>query len=161
MRVTARVEVNLRTREVKARGAGFAQEFANAIAEKVAEFARRNVAPGRGPGPHPHRPQSPHIDTGELMRSIQVKEQPMGFLKTAIIWTDVPYGAHLEYGWTTRSGTHWRYPWCLPAVEEARAYAAVIARSTARRWLSDEGFVQAGRVNLVAPTTATFFPEFD
>jgi hypothetical protein len=160
MRVSCRVEVNIRTKEVAAAGDGFAEEFSLEMAKTAQEFAKRNVSPGMGPGPHPHRPGWPHVDTGELARSVKVRPLNMGFLKTAIVYTDLFYGAHLEFGWTNPvSGNHWRYPWMWPAMEEARWYFGKIAQSTARRWLGTEGFTYKGRVNLAAPSTATLSPE--
>ncbi len=158
MRTTVRVEVHSRAKEVVARGEGFAEDFALAFGEEVAKVARRNVSPGKGPGPHnPHR--TPHEDTGELAANIFVAPENRGFLKTARIYTPLSYGAHLEYGWATRAGTHYRYPWLSVAVDEVRHQADRIARSSARRWLSDDGTAYGGRANPSAPSTATFFPE--
>jgi hypothetical protein len=160
MRVSTRVEVNLRTREIANQVEGFAQAFAHELAVKAAEYAAENVAPGVGPGPHPHRPGWPHVDTGALAASVQVVDNPRGFLKTAIVFTDLEYGAHLEFGWTNPvSGRHWRYPWLSTALDRAAQDAAEVARSTSRRWLSEEGRMYRGRVNLTAPQSATWLPE--
>lgn len=160
MRLTARVEVNMRTAEVAARGAGFAQDFANQMAELAAEYARENVAPGRGPGPHPHRPDWPHEDTGNLSASIQIRAMAMGFLKTAHVFTDLPYGLYLEMGWTNPyTGNHWRYPWLIPALTLAQREWAAIARSTGRRWFSETGAPYRGRQAVQAPLSATWLPE--
>jgi len=160
MRVSGRVEVNLRTKEVAAAGKGFAAEFADKLAELAAANAKRNVTPGEGPGPHPHRPQSPHEDTGDLAASVAVAHQSRGFLETALVVTDLAYGAHLEFGWTNPySGNHWRYPWLMPALQEAQEQQASIARSTARRWISEQNAQYRGRVNVKAPLVATWLPE--
>lgn len=160
MRVTARVEVNMRTKEIVQRGEGFCRDFADQLGELTAQIAKRNVEQGSGPGPHPHRPQSPHEDTGDLASSVQTRALAMGFMQTTLVFTDLEYGAHLEFGWTNPfSGNHWRYPWLMPAAEQARQEAMEIARSTARRWLSDEGGTYAGRVNVQAPLSGTAWPE--
>jgi hypothetical protein len=162
MRVTARLEYNLRTREVAARGQGFAREFADQMGARAAELARENVAPGSGPGPHPHRPPPfrEHQDTGDLMRSIKAEPESRGFLETTRVGTSLDYGVYLEFGWTNPdSGNHWRYPWLMPALEQARQESADIARSTARRWLSEGPGPYMGRVNLSAPLSATAWPE--
>ena len=160
MRLTARVEVNMRTAEVASRGEGFAQDFANQMAELAAGLARENVAPGRGPGPHPHRPTSEHIDKGTLSESVKVRALAMGFLKTAHVFTDLESGLYLEMGWTNpHSGNHWRYPWLMPALELARMQWAEIARSTGRRWFSEAGTPYVGRKPAEAPLSATWQPE--
>jgi len=159
MRLNARVEVNNRCREVRIMGNSFAQDVANVLGATAMDLAKLNVAPGSGPGPHPHRPQSTHIDTGALRDSLHVESQARGFLKTAILYTDLEYGAYLEMGWTTKGGTHYRYPWLMPAVEEARLETEAIARSSARKYLAEIGSMYRGRVNLTPPTSATFFSE--
>lgn len=161
MRVTVRVEANIRTKEILAAGQGFAQDFARELGELTARYARENVAPGVGPGPHPHRPPPfrEHQDTGELQRSIQVAQENHGFLKTARVFTDLEYGLYLEAGWTSQAGRHFRYPWLMPAAMQAQQEMAGIARSTARRWLSGEGRTYAGRQNVNAPLSGTAWPE--
>lgn len=160
MRVTARFEVNMRTKEIAERGAGFCREFADEMGALTAELARRNVTPGMGPGPHPHKPGSEHEDSGDLAASVQTRALVMGFLQTTLVYTDLEYGAHLEFGWTNPdSGQHHRYAWLMPSLEEARQQAAEIARSTGRRWLSDERGVYKGRVNVQAPLSSTAWPE--
>jgi hypothetical protein len=166
MRLTARVEVNLRTKEVAQRGQGFAAEFADQIGALTAKYARENVAPGSGPGPHPHRPVPPywkHIDTGDLMRSVKTQHVRMGFLETCQVYTEIKYGVYLELGWTSQAGNHWRYPWLMPAMMQAQNETAAIARSTARRWFSEEGRMYAGRGLSIpyigAPISGTAWPE--
>lgn len=160
MRISARVEVNMRTREVAAMGAGFAQELADELARQTAIRARRNVEPGEGPGPHPHRPGSEHIDTGDLRDSIQIRSESRGFLKTGVVFTDLEYGLYLEMGWTNPySGNHWRYPWLMPAMMEARENWADVARSTGRRWFSETGRPYVGRMGISSPLSATWLPE--
>ena len=150
----------MRTKEIAQRGEGFCREFADQMGELTAELAKRNVMPGVGPGPHPHRPGSEHEDTGDLAGSVYTRALAMGFMQTTLVYTDLEYGAHLEFGWTNPfSGNHWRYPWLMPALEEARQQAMEIAKTTGRRWLSDEGGVYTGRVNINAPLSSTAWPE--
>lgn len=163
MRLTARIEVNLNTAAVKAAGQGFGREFADKLGKRTAELAAENVRPGSGPGPHPHRVGSDHIDRGDLMRSIKTQHVSMGFLETCQIYSDVPYSVYLELGWTSRAGRHWRYPFLVPAQMQAQQEAAGIAQSTARRWFSAEGSMFKGRALSVpyigAPISGTAWPE--
>lgn len=163
MRMTVKVEVNYNTKAVRAAGAGFAADFADQMGELTAKYARENVAPGVGPGPHPHRPGSDHEDTGELQRSIQVRHVRQGFLETSHVFSDLPYSVYLCLGWTSRSGKHWRYPFMLSAAMRAQYESASIAQSTARRWFSEEGYTYKGRSvsasYINAPLSATAWPE--
>ena len=139
MKLVSRMEINTRTTEVAARGDAFAQALALVMAHEGAREARVNVTPGRGPGPHPHKPGSNHIDTGELMRSIEVEPEDRGFLKTALIFTEVEHGTYLEIGWTNPySGRFWRYPWLWPAVQVVQQNAPGQARSTAREFFFND-----------------------
>ena len=156
MRLVSRVEINTQAREVKAQGKKFAKDFALQVGEVAQNLAKRNVAPGQGPGPHPHRPGSRHVDTGNLMNSITVTPQSRGFLEASLVGTDVDYGVYLEYGWTSKAGNHWRYPWLYPAVMEARASALSVARSTSRRWFHDD---IGSRIDAVAPISSTWQAE--
>lgn len=162
-RLTARVEVNMKTAEIVARGRGFTREFADLMGELTAKYARINVTPGSGPGPHPHRPPPywKHVDTGALRDSIKVRAVHMGFLETAHVFTDLEYGLYLEVGWTNKqSGNHWRYPWLMPALMQARQESADIARSTGRRWFSEGGTPMTGRVNIAnVAISGTAWPE--
>lgn len=163
MRMTVKVEVNLNTKAVRAAGQGFAAEFADQMGELAARYARENVAPGSGPGPHPHRPGSDHEDTGELMRSIQVRHVRQGFLETSHVFSDLKYGAILDIGWTSKAGRHFRYPWLFTSMMRAQYESASIAQSTARRWFSEEGMMYKGRAAsasyINAPISGTAWPE--
>jgi len=85
----------------------------------------------------------------------------MGFLETSHVFTDLEYGLYLEVGWTNkRSGNHWRYPWLMPAMMQARYESDDIARSTARRWFSESGTPLTGRVNISnVAISGTAWPE--
>lgn len=147
MRLTGRVEVNMNTAAVKARGKGFSRDFADTLGELVQRNAKHNVSPGVGPGPHPHLTR--HQDTGNLRDSIQTEPQSRGFLETTMVFTDLEYGAWLETGWTSRNGSFHRYSWLFPAMDAARAEVNSIAQSTARIWFSETSSFTAGRTNFV------------
>jgi len=136
-------------------------------AQRGLKYARENVAPGKGPGPHPHRPGSDHVDTGALRDSLKVTEGWGGDLlfegmPTNLSWvtavsTHLDYGLYLEMGWTTRRGTHYRYPWLFPAMTLAQRDFAHLARTTAMRWVEQyqRGYARIGN----APVSATWLPE--
>lgn len=153
---TATLRVNNRTKIVQKEGNKFAREFARILGDETAKLAQANVAPGRGPGPHPHRPQSPHEDTGDLMESIKVREAQRGFMFEAFVTTDIDYGLYLEMGWTTKAGTHYRYPWLYPAAVEATRQWEPIARSTSARSFTDDSGA-SGAID--TPLSATWLPE--
>jgi len=85
--------------------------------------AKRNVKPGVGPGPHPHRTDHgwEWVDTGNLMRDVHYEmykagEKSIGFFVGA--WT-LNYGRFLEEGFHGPSGRFYRYPWPKPAHDAA------------------------------------------
>ena len=82
--------------------------------EDVIRQARDNVAPGKGPSVHPHT--SYHVDTGTLMASLKktVEDGAQGPL--LVISSDCIYSIFLELGWTTASGSYYRYPYLMPAL---------------------------------------------
>lgn len=138
----ATVRLNSRIREVKAEGNAFCFDFIEIMGNEVTDRARENVRPGvgiwgiggGGPGPHPHA--TPHEDTGDLMRSIRTRTRQRGFMFEALTETDIDYGVYLELGWTASNGAFYRYPWLMPAVDEARQEWEPIARTTADRSFS-------------------------
>lgn len=161
MRLTGKVEVHLNSRAMRAAGQGFARDVARQLGELTLTYAKRNVTPGKGPGPHPHRPPPfrQHTDTGELVGSLQAKPVEQGFLTTYQVYTDIDYGVYLEVGWHSLSGNFWRYPWLEPAVREASQHLAEIAKSTGRAYFTGGRSTRpAGRVNLTGASFATFFP---
>lgn len=127
MKLTAQVAVNLNTTRARQQADGFARALVLELARATQLAARENVAPGRGPGPHPHR--SGHTDTGELRDNIEIKEVQQGFLKTALAYTDLLHGLYLELGWHTRAGTFYRYPWLKPALDKALEKGIEIAKA--------------------------------
>lgn len=160
MRVNARVEVNMHTAEMVTAGREFAREFVEEVARDAMGLAMRNVDIGSGPGPHPHRPGSGHIDTGQLRNSINVRRGTHGGMETATVYTDEEYGLFLEMGWTNPySGNHWRYPWLYPAMQEAMEDWESVAQSTGRRWFSATGTASIGKKIISTPLSATWLPE--
>lgn len=154
--LTSVVRLNSRVPEVRQQGQNFASDFVQVMAEEVALQAMENVAPGKGPGPHPHRLGSNHIDTGDLMNSIRASYSRRGFMHEAFVETDLDYGIYLEVGWTTVAGTHYRYPWLGPAAQMKSREWEPIARTTSDRW-----FTQGGppAIRIRAPLSSTLFPE--
>lgn len=132
MKVWGNIQMDFRGREAKRRGKRFIEDYILEQAELVEKIARRNVSPGRGPGPHPHR--TPHEDTGRLEESIEVDVDVRGSRVVAEVVTDVPYGTFLEVGWHARSGKFYRYPWLAPALAEAGRRAQKVAQRHARVW---------------------------
>ena len=124
------VRVNLRTREAQERGRKWARTFAANAAKRVRYRAQRNVAPGRGPGPHPHRTGSKHEDAGELMRDVHTHTVHRGFMEEVKVYTNTDYGVYLEVGWHTKAGTFYRYPWLYPALAQNLTAMREIARIT-------------------------------
>lgn len=162
MRLNAEVKVNWKNREFEGLGARFAQEVANAVGQTAKEYARRNVSPGYGPGPHPHRIGSEHEDTGDLMRSIRTQIIKEGFLRGVRLYTDLDYGLYLEMGWTNPwSGNHWRYPWLYPALWEAQHEWASLAKTYGYRYFSETGtsHPRSRRVAITSPLSGTWLPE--
>lgn len=87
------------------------------VGDRAWEFARQNVAPGEGPGPHPHI--WPHDDTGDLQEDIGLKFKYEGSRLIAVVYTEKDYGAYLEVGWQTPTGRRVHYPWLKPAYKKA------------------------------------------
>ena len=100
------------------------------VLNETVRLARENVAPGRGPGPHPHK--SPYsVDTGVLMEDIRIIKLPYWW-RTRVFGQvgcteQAYYGMFLEKGWTNPwTGNFWRYPWLTPAF--------ALAKRTTSRW---------------------------
>lgn len=115
-------------------------------AEQLAEMMRQNVAPGKGPGPHPHRTDHGWSweDTGAAQRAIGIRRgyvnvgRTGGYAATtdtawmAGVFGDVGNGTgrggaqpseylfYLELGYHGPSGRRYQYRWCYPAVEAFR-----------------------------------------
>lgn len=140
MQTTATLRVNNRTKAVKAEGDQFCREFVQILGDETKKLAAANVAPGKGPGPHPHRPGWEHEDTGALAASIVNNVRQRGFMFEALVGTSLDYGMYLEMGWTAKSGNHYRYPWLYPAaVQASNAWATIGRNTSARSFTSDTG----------------------
>ncbi len=70
MKLLVSVKVNSNIPALLNEGPWFGVEFVDAVGAETVGIARELVAPGRGPGPHPHRPDSLHEDTGALSAAI-------------------------------------------------------------------------------------------
>ena len=138
MRLTGEVKVNFRNKHVKDLGAGFVQDMALTLGEKIQAQAKHNVSPGVGPGPHPHNPGSHHIDTGNLRDSIEVDVDVVGAHAVAQVWSDLEYSVYLEYGWTARSGKFYRYPFLWPALDTVRPEVPPLMAQKGRVWFSGD-----------------------
>ena len=79
--------------------------------------AQHNVAPGVGPGPHPHK--SGHTDTGNLMRSVFYRTWETATEVGFHCGTPINYGFWLETGWHSSAGNFFRYRWLEPALMSA------------------------------------------
>ena len=116
MPVTNKVEVISAIPEAT-RAAEFAAEsLVEALALGITSYAKKNVAPGVGPGPHPHRVGSKHIDYGKLrddIKQTEAKKTNEGWESDVI--TTLMYGLYLELGWMTKKRHVVRYTWLIPA----------------------------------------------
>jgi len=147
MRVTARVEVNFRNKWLKQLTADAVRDAMLELALDTQKQARINVAPGMGPGPHPHL--TPHVDTGQLRESVQADVSEEGDRMWAEVFTKLDYGLYLETGWHSANGAFHRYPWLEPA-----------ARSTVPAWREraarkikmqvERGFLTTLKANIAA-----------
>jgi len=146
MRIYGTVEVDYRSRAAKEHGLRFAEDYVLDQTAVVERLAKRNVTPGRGPGPHPHRTE--HEDTGQLMQSITSDVEVKGSRVVGIVGTNVIYGMFLEVGWHSRSGNFYRYPWLAPAMHEAKRYGPTIAQRHSHVWF--EGDLTEGRQKVAA-----------
>ena len=109
------------------------QDLGGTVAGKYAAMAadkmKENVAPGKGPGPHPHRTK--HEDFGWLMRTIMARRSPdkkaawlVGVFSDKVAAKPAgagktppwKYGMFLEIGWIAKNGKRYRYPWLQPAL---------------------------------------------
>jgi len=109
--------------------------FCKVYARLTADQMKLSVWPGKGPGPHPHR--TSHEDTGWAFKSITIRRRKHGVSGPSPGWfagvfsdrrVGKPGGRakrgatppwkylfFLEFGWTSRSGKRYRYPWAQPA----------------------------------------------
>lgn len=154
MRLTGRIEVNKVTLgRIADDLPAMAEEMIQGLVEAAADIARAMVAPhqpiGMHPGPHPH--PTNHTDTGSLMESIKTAYTPQGLFVTGAVYTDLEYGAHLEYGFHVLAKAipgdptsgfierFYRYPFITPAIQQAARDLDSLFGVTARRWLSQQG----------------------
>jgi hypothetical protein len=139
------VDVQLNVEQAIESGRGFARIFAEQSADFIADLARKNVAPGGGPGTHPHRKDIVEIfgdwpDTGALRDAITTEVvKPPGrawqyrFQVSVIVQRpesrrpppspeslqiqDPDYHIALETGFFGPSGVPYIYPYVGPAMQ--------------------------------------------
>jgi hypothetical protein len=158
MRLTSKIQVNSKLKELADRGPKAAQALAVRVANRGLKYAQENVSEGVGPGPHPHRLVSPytgaeinwdHEDTNDLKRSLKVTKIQRGAIGEAGVFTDSPVGMWLELGFIQhQSGRYYRYPWLYPAFEQAQADFADAARAILSEYLSGEGTMSEDRATV-------------
>jgi len=117
-----RVKLDYNFRPVREHVKLNANRVMRGVLEETVKLAKENVAPGKGPGPHPHLGR---MDTGNLMRDIRIIKEPYWWTTHAYGQAGCTeaayYGVFLEWGWTNPwTGNFWRYPWLMPAYEQAR-----------------------------------------
>jgi len=112
---------------------------AKKFADEIKQEAQKQVAPGRGPGRHPHdlsHGWPDWVDTGALRESIDVlvyrgQEGVSDILELAVfsdLGGDRPYNVALSLGWHGPSGAWYRYPFLVPAADAAASRAHQIIR---------------------------------
>jgi len=129
MKTTATIRVSFNTPLAKAMGESFTTAVAAEFGDQVLARAKENVAPGKGPGPHPH--VSKHFDTGTLMENIFADITKTANGVTMHVWTPIPYGLFLEAGFHAKSGRFYRYPWLQPSISETQKDLTDIIRAKA------------------------------
>lgn len=132
-RIAGQVTIQLNIAEAKLGGKRYARAVVSELAKAVQKQAQENVAPGKGPGPHPHKVWPgfpPNIDTGDLMRSVKTALVEDTETRAEVgVYSDLEYGKDLEIGWTQpETGNFWRYPWLFPATEAARQQFGNVAK---------------------------------
>jgi hypothetical protein len=122
---------------------GWAMSLVNDLTQIAKAQAQRNVAPGVGPGPHPHI--SDHVDTGELMEDIDAESRFSGNKAQAAVWTSLDYGMFLELGYHTLAGNFIRYPWLEPALDEAMRQLDSLAVNLGQAYFGGSGSRAGGQ----------------
>ena len=125
--------MTLRTAELLLGGKRYSRAVLTELSAAVRDRAKQNVAPGQGPGPHPHKPGWTHIDTGLLMSSINsVVSHDTGNEVIAVVYSDLnyprPYNVYLELGWISAAGSRFVYPYLWPASEVAQQQFGNVAK---------------------------------
>lgn len=120
------------------------------LAKLTEAKAKRNVKPGVGPGPHPHRTDHGWFweDTGNLMRDVRYEmyesnmPRSVGFFVGA--WT-LDYGRYLEEGFHGPSGRFYRYLWLQPAHDDAvKELQAILDRNMQPRVIKSKPVTPTG-----------------
>ena len=121
MQIQARVSFKMNPELIKAAGKRGLEETVLAFGEFVQVEAKKNVTPGRGPGPHPHI--SEHEDTGALMRAIFNDLIMEGDKIRVVVGANAPVPGKINYGIVLETGSRYMppYPWLSPAYHKARS----------------------------------------
>lgn len=138
----ATLQLNSRSRAFKNKAVEVSEHAVREILNLAMQYAKDNVAPGKGPSPHVggfneghNSPWQPD-DTGNLGNSLKKKMVFRGFLTEGYITTDLAYGTYLEVGW--RKGSHFfRYPWMKPAFLKAMGEFPRVAAARLRTEMND------------------------
>ncbi len=141
LQFSSSIEVSTRSKAFRrAKETGIRNAMA-AVAAKALEYARENVSPEKGPGPHPHRTDHGWAweDTEELSKSLRLRFRQKGFIRIATIFTPLDYGMYLEVGWRGPSGRHYRYPWLRPAFIRAQSEFPKMVASWMRQAIEKAG----------------------
>lgn len=129
--------------------------YMNTFAELAVEYlvddievnAKKNVAIGKMPGPHPHRTK--HKDTGNLGNSFNKSfssKKDLEFI--GYFSTDLMYGVYLEMGWVTKRNRIFRYPWLIPAAGVTFQKSEKIISEAAKKTLPNETLIKIrGKMN--------------
>lgn len=125
MKFSGQVIVDFRSKYAKGQTNALRRDLIEYIGVTAEGIAKANVAPGKGPGPHPH---SGRVDTGKLRDSIAVVIEDSGDETDASLICTLDYGLFLEIGTAKMP----RYPWLYPAAQEAGKQYGQEAKRIAR-----------------------------
>lgn len=165
MRVTLTVDSD--APEIVEQGVWFGLEFVDLLGQETVAEARKLVAPGSGPGPHPHRTE--HEDSGALRDAVfydtLLRDGGQSAIAVISIDPEAParqggtppyqYGVFLEMGWTAASGNHFRYPWLYPAAMIAQQRWQAFGKAAADRFMKKPPGVSR---RIKTPISATWRP---
>lgn len=120
--VSAVITIKLNTSKLLDGGRKYTRDVLTGLSEAVRDQAKENVAPGKGPGPHPHRDTGwVWDDTGLLRSSI---DNAVVSHAEAWVFSNLnyprPYNVYLELSWIGPSGRRYAYPWLWPASSAAQ-----------------------------------------
>ena len=127
MQIQARVSFKMNPELVMMAGEQGLTETLTSFRDFVVTEAKKNVAPGRGPGPHPHI--SEHEDTGALQRAVfgeviirKWERDVSASRMTVKVGNYPPVPGKINYGIVLETGSRKMppYPWLSPAFHAGR-----------------------------------------